>query len=182
MKNYLNLILVCLLFLFVSCSCVQKSQIRNEKRIVEVKWMYFESNFYNNKIGCVHCNCMVDTNICFIDELKIESRLIGDTVEYIVHSIYKNDSLCSPCCESGFVDVFGILPNVDTVAYRSNLNYIIKKRVIEVDSIAKKWEWLGFHPRAKQKKEFKEFIIKNKSKLNKWLKEEAIRRGYITKD
>ena len=120
--------------------------------------------------------------MCFIDNLNIKTKYIGDTVEITVRTIFKNDSLCSPYGSGGALTIFGFFPNIDTVAYRSDEIYNIRKRVVEKYKYENKWEWAGFHPRAKQKKEFKEFIIKNKSKLNKWLKQEAIRRGYITKD
>ena len=164
--------------IFFSCK-----KTHYEKRKDEAIWMYYETNFKINRIGCPYLGRCLDTNICFIDGVKVSSKYIGDTLELAIFSIIKNDSTCLPLNSFGSsVIIFGFFPNIDTVAYREEDHVHIDKRELEQDSTFEKIKYLGYNTRAKQKIEFKEFIIKNKSKLNKWLREEAIKRGYINKD
>ena len=158
----------------ISCN---NSNYHYKKRLNEAKWLYYESNFTKNKIGCDEVK-VIDTNICFIEGLIIDTTQIGDTLEIKIHACLPHYLRCNP--NEGFLsNIFGFYPDIDTVVYRTSGNFE-GKRIPEItDSISHKWEWAGLYTRPKQKKMFKEFIIKNQNKINSFLKKEAKKRGYI---
>ncbi|MCX6232922.1 MAG: hypothetical protein NTZ33_15440 [Bacteroidetes bacterium] len=174
---YLNTIILffCLLIL---CLCNKKQESIYDRRLNAAKWLYYESNFKSNKIGCVD-NKVVDINICFIEGLIIDTSYIGDTLEIKIFSSFIKNIKCFPYGNPSFINLFGFYPNVDTVVYRAIMNCNLIRTPENDDSISTNWEWMGLYSRPKQKKMFKDFIIKNQDKINSYLKKEAKKRNYI---
>ena len=179
MKKYIyfNFIFVINTFVLLY-SCTNSNDDRLYiKRLNEAKWLYYESNFTITKIGCLN-DKVVDSNICFVEGLSIDTLHIGDTLEIKIYSTLFNNIKCFPYGGSN-INLFGFYPGVDTVVYRADIDTKFKRLPEIDDSVSTKWEWAGVFARPKQKKMFKEFIIKNQNKINSFLKEEAKKRGYI---
>lgn len=151
--------------------------IHYKKRLIEAKWLYYESNYTMNKVRCDE-KISLDTNICFIENLLIDTTQIGDTLEIYVTSYLPNYFYCIPC-NGQERNIFGFYPNIDTVVYRRATGFNNTRKLEIEDSICTGMEMFGVYTRSKQKKMFKEFIIKNQNKINSFLKEQAKKRGYI---
>ena len=178
MNRYTAILLFTLHFC-VSCKEDVKKEPIEKRRVTEAKWMFYESNFQDEKTICSRKGLEVlDINICFIDSISYTEKYIGDTLEIVVHPFMNDYKRCFPEGD-GCLNLFGFFPNIDTVSYRANEDATITKRIIENDSITASFSWMGVNTRAIQKPLFREFIIKNKDKIYSWLKKEATKRGYI---
>jgi len=175
---HLLILSISLLFLGFS-SCNKSNDERYQKRLIEAKWLYYESNYTIKRVSCDDAKPIIlDTNICFIEELTVDTTNIGDTLEIKLYTSLPNHPRCDP--GGGMpVNYFGFYPTSDTVVYRANSYSEYKRRPEITGADSTKWEWAGFYSRQKQKKMFKEFIIKNQNKINSFLKEQAKKRGYI---
>jgi hypothetical protein len=157
----------------MSCNQIES---RYQKRLCEAKWIFYESNFTNNRVDC-SSNEVLKNNVCFLNQLKIDSFHIGDTLEIRIFLTKDGKDICIPAPGIAIVR-FGFFPNSDTVTYRCFYMFTCP-RIPEIDTLSEKYESMGIYRRCKQKPLFREFILKNKDKINPWLKEEAKRRGYI---
>jgi hypothetical protein len=178
--NRLVILLFAIYFTTLSCNEVVKRETEESKRITEAKWMFYESNFHKPKTVCSKKGLKeFDINVCFIDSVSYVEQYVGDTMEIIVYPFIGEYKQCTAYDKGTCLNLFGFFPNVDTIAYRANEETKIDKRVLESDSMIISFAWMGINTRSAQKPLFREFIIKNRDKINPWLKNEAVKRGYI---
>ena len=157
-----------------------KSENNTDKFLNEAKWLYYESNFLKNGVACYDNKIAIrdsNSNICFIEGLSIKRKQIGDTIEFTITAIKDSNFYCI-CNEGVTLNIFGFLPNTDTVAYRSSESFTYKKLPDNNYNYSDS-EWTGIYSRAYQKIKFKDFIKKNYCKLNNFLKTQSKERKYI---
>lgn len=169
-----------IIILLIFNSCKRNPENNYFKRLNAAKWLYYESNFKSKKVGCFD-DKIIDSNICFIEGLLIDTLYIGDTLEFIFYSTLDYKTKCIPYNDGSFINLFGFYPDVDTVVYRANSDTRLDRKPEIEDSLSNNWEWAGIYSRSKQKIMFKEFIIFNQNKINSFLRKEAIKKGYFVK-
>ncbi|MBI5538888.1 MAG: hypothetical protein HY951_02445 [Bacteroidia bacterium] len=175
MRKVIILCVVIIVALFQNCS-INNNEIHYERRLNEAKWLYYELNFKDKHVTCDQ-KTLYDSSICFIDGLLIDTQSIGDTFEISIFTTLSGKEKCMTY-NGIFFNIFGFYPETDTVVYTGS-PFITRCREPELNFSDTSWESLGVYSRIKQKELFKEFVVKNENKLNKWLKEEVKKRGYI---
>ncbi len=166
------------LFLIILCALSCKKSDVKENRFDSAKWLYYESNFMKKGFVCNEVNDSTN-NICFNENLDIKEEPISDTLELTIYSLSPDGKYKCRTAQGLFIDVFGFYPGSDTVTYRTS-NSLARVRKPEVDSVLKKFEFMGIYTRSEQKKMFKDFILTNKSKLNSFIIREAQKKGYFS--
>ncbi|PKP22877.1 MAG: hypothetical protein CVU05_01960 [Bacteroidetes bacterium HGW-Bacteroidetes-21] len=179
------IIVISILVAFV-CSCLRNQNedynkkpinLLYEKRLIEAKWRYYEYNFNSKGISC-NQTCFYDTSICFVDGMRVDTMSIGDTFEIELYTSIKDSDICVTYGNNIFYNIFGYYPNSDTITYIWSDSWVPNRKVQNALSTNTN-EQYGVYPWYVREKMFKEFIIKNEPKLNKFIKEEAKKRGYI---
>jgi hypothetical protein len=180
-KNNLVFFLLGFGFIFFD-ACNQKKDVISptlfDKQKDNAIWCYYESNFMKKQVVFLkeRTNRVIDTNICLIDGLVVDTTMYGDTIEFTINAFMNDSDICLPY-KGMALNIFGFYPDIDTVCYRGNWDTAGRNRKVNIDTLIE--SWMNIKAMAEQKVLFKEFVITNESKLNDWIKTEAKKRGYI---
>jgi len=184
-KNKVLFVLLTATIFIFSCKKETDRKVTNhlfEAQLENAIWCYYESNFMKDKIAFMkeRKNGIIDTNVCFIDGLMIDTTYYGDTLEFLFVPYIGNMELCNVVGGFSF-GIFGFYPNSDTVSYRRNISYskIRKPKIDSVLAAEGLYKERKVLPMNEQRVQFKQFIIENQDKLNAWLKKQAYKRGHI---
>ena len=165
-----NFALITYLLSLLGC----KHPLNVEKKINEAKWMYYVTNHLNGGVSCSDGTLDTLNNITYYPEPTTRVYFYGDTVEVNVSVVKSPDSAFCRCAVGITMDLFGFLPNTDTVSYRSSTS-LSNYRFAETDSTYRGFEWMGVHSRTYSDSSFAVFLNEHWDKLNPWLRKEAIK-------
>jgi len=203
MKNYLSYICIISILFLLNCNSTNNypEEIignRLQNLYDSAKWLIYSSNYHGKGITCninkpnYKNNTYLDTiNIVSID-LKLQYLIInGDTVEMRFQFINKDS--CENCYPASgpkqqtYINTIISIKGID-ILFRSIGNFKMteldlknqylfeKDKSLSIDSLNNCY---GYFKQSTEQVMFPKFLKKYNGKINKWLKEEALKRGVL---